>query len=225
MLNIDILLVLAIGLLQAGQAVCGVCLTESNRRKIVITMIALGILTVLAGVYAAYRSGEAQAGMISGGDSFAVAKLYSISGNTAHLAFQQRGDYPLREVGCTLIDTDRYNDWYRQHPPQRPEDKFPDDHDYVIGDMPKFGTATKGTLELPPSGKVTFQVNCVAFNGYWLERMNVRKINGQWLQAVIVQRNIPERKGKAVIFAAGPVFTEADDGYPRKPDGNIDWNY
>ena len=130
MFNIDISLAVLILIFQGGQTVCGVYVTDHNRKRIVATMIVLGVLTVLVGGYVAYRSGEAQAGMINGGDSFTVAKLYSIDGSTAHLSFQQRGDYPLRQVQCTFIDVDKYNDWNIKHPPKRPEDKFPGERTY-----------------------------------------------------------------------------------------------
>src|SRR5260370_29548666 len=84
--NIDIFLAVLILIFQGGQTVCGVYVTDHNRKRIVATMIVLGVLTVLVGGYVAYRSGEAQAGMINGGDSFTVAKLYSVDGSTAHLS-------------------------------------------------------------------------------------------------------------------------------------------
>ena len=225
MFNIDIFLVILILILQGGQTVCGVCLTEKNRRRIVATMIVLGLLTVLVGAYAAYRSGEAQAGMVNGGDSFTVAKLVAINGNTAHLLFQQRGDYPLHKVQCSFLDADKYNDWYIRHPPKKPEDKFPGERTYVIEWLPQFGTDTQGTLELSKSGRNNFMFNCVALNGFWVEFMRVRRVKGKWLHAYWVTRSEPKREGKGVNFVNNTILYEADDDYPRKPDGSIDFDY
>jgi hypothetical protein len=224
-LNIDILLAVLILIFQGGQTVCGVYVTDHNRKRIVAIMIILGVLTVLVGGYVAYRSGEAQAGMINGGDSFTVAKLYSIDGNMAHLAFQQRGDYPLRQVQCTFIDGDKYNDWYIKHPPKRPEGKFPGERTYKIEWLPKFGTDTEGTLGLSKSGRNNFLFNCVAPNGYWVESVHARKVKGKWLQAYWVSRSEPKREGKSVNFANRTILSEADNDYPRKPDGSVDFDY
>jgi hypothetical protein len=223
-LNIDIFLAVLILILQGGQTVCGVYVTDRNRKKIVALMIVLGVLTVLVGAYVTYRSGEAQAGMINGGDSFTVA-LYAIDGNTAHLLFQQRGDYALRQVQCTFIDTDKYNEWYTKKPPTRPEDKFPGERSYKIEWLPKFGTDTEGTLGVSKSGRSNFLFNCVAPNGYWAEFMHARKINGKWMQAYWVSRSEPKREGISVNFANVNILSEADDGYPRKADGAIDFDY
>lgn len=225
MLNIDIFLAVLILIFQGGQTVCGVYVTDHNRKRIVAIMIVLGVLTVLVGGYVAYRSGEAQAGMITGGDSFTVANLYGIDGNKAHLLFQQQGDYPLRQVQCTFTDIDKYNGWYLKHPPKRPEDKFSGERTYKIEWLPKFGTDTEGILELSKSGRNNFLFNCVAPNGYWVEFMRARKVNGKWLQAYWVSRSEPKREGKSVNFANRTIFSGADDGYPQKPDGSIDFDY
>jgi hypothetical protein len=223
--DVDILLVVAIAIIQTAITMCGANVSENNRIKIVSTIGGLGVLTIALASYAAYRSGKAQEGIVTGGDSFAIATLYAINGNSAHLAFRHHGDYPLHQVTSVFDDLDKYNAWYKHHIPTRPEDKFPGEHTYKLGDFPRYGVNTQGTLELSNDGKNNFLFNFVALNGYWIEFMHVRRINGKWLHARYVQWNEPKIDGPKTIFTSRTVFTDADDGYPHKKNGDIDWDY
>jgi hypothetical protein len=162
---------------------------------------------------------------ITGGDSFAVAALYGITGNTAHLSFKQSGDYTLHEVSAFFDDLDKYKAWYLKHNPLRAGEKFPGEHTYNLGDLPRYGTSPQGTLELSKTGENNFFFNFVALNGFWAETIHARRINGKWLQALIVTWDDLESNGKGVRSTSRRVYSYADDGYPRKSDGSIDFDY
>lgn len=224
-LDIDILLVIAIAILQVAMTVCGIYVSDSTRKKIAVVMGVLGLLTVALAAYSAHRSGEVQAGMINGGDSFAFAAFGSPLGPTgdrAHLYFRQHGDYPLHGVHASLIDVDKYNAWSQKRTPK--QNRFPGQHDYGPFDLPQNGTDAEEIFDLDKSGRETFQINFVALNGFWIEGLNLRRVNGKWAEAFRISWEDGSPDGKGVNFTLRPVYEYADPDYPRI-NGKTDWNY
>jgi hypothetical protein len=87
---------------------------KKQRLKIGLIVGCLGLITIALTVATVYRSLQVQAeaqkqsiGFTTGGESFAVAKLYAITGNVAHLLFKQSGDYPLHQVTAIFDDLDK----------------------------------------------------------------------------------------------------------------------
>lgn len=97
-------------------------------------------------------------------------------------------------------------------------------------ESPAFGLfhAAAFSTALLPTNSATepnFLFNFVALNGFWAETVHVRRVDGKWLQAIIVTWNDAKPEGKGVNFTPRRVFSDADEGYPRKNNGEIDWNY
>jgi hypothetical protein len=60
-----------------------------------------------------------------------------------------------------------------------------------------------------------FQFTFFAMNGVWGERMNLRRLNGQWLQAIKVSKEVSPNHVKIL-------YTNIPKEYPM-PNGNMDW--
>ena len=123
-----------------------------------------------------------------------------------------------------FFDVDKYNAWASRKL-RGIGAKFPGEHDYNIEYLPRYGIDTEGTVELSVDGKNNFLSNCVALNGFWVEVIHMRQINGKWLQARMVKWRDAKIEGANTVFADRTVLQYADNGYPHKATAEIDWDY
>ena len=163
----------------------------------------------------------------TGGDSFAFVTFTPEPNQQFLIAITSHGKYPLREVNVTLMDDERrvqgmleYNkhpegDWIKaiqsgdtrfRVPYLRPQSAEGPSGDVEMLGMYPFGS--KDTNDLT----VAFS----SFNGYWNERLHLRKVNGKWHQALSVM-------GPTVKQALHP-FVWFDADYPEgKALAEKDW--
>jgi hypothetical protein len=163
----------------------------------------------------------------TGGDSFAYITFTAEPNQQFVVAITSHGKYPLRGVHVTMMDEEReiqamqeYNkhpggdimamaragDTYYQVPYLRPQSpEGPSGDVEMLGAYP-FGTKNSNDLTVAFSGP----------NGYWNERLHLRRINGTWHQALSVM-------GPTVKQALHP-FIYFDRDYPEgKALAEKDW--
>jgi len=135
--------------------------------------------------------------MSTGGDSFAYITFTPQPNEQFVIAITSHGKYPLREIRVTMMDEERrllamqeYNkkpggDWIRaiqagdtyfQVPYLRPQGP-----EAPGGDVEMLGTYPFGSKD---TNDLTISFS--SYNGYWNERLHLRRIGGKWLQALSV---------------------------------------
>jgi len=133
----------------------------------------------------------------TGGDSFAYVTFTPEPNQQFMIAITSHGKYPLHEVRVTMMDEERrlqamqeYNkhpqgnwiaaiqtgDTYFQVPYLRPQSP-----EGPSGDVEMLGPYPFGAKE---SNDLTIAFS--SLNGYWNERLHLRKINGKWHQSLSV---------------------------------------
>lgn len=177
----------------------------------------------------------------TGGDSFGYLTFTPESANLRFngsppssspqfmVSITSRGKYPLRETHCTLMDDGRRLQAVQEY------NKHPDgnwinainstDRTYYIPYLrPQSTEAPTGDVEMldlipmGPNDSDDVTVACSSFNGYWNERLHLRRVNGQWHQALSVM-------GPTVKQALRP-FIFFDPDYPEgKAIAEKDWSH
>ncbi len=163
----------------------------------------------------------------TGGDSFAYVTFTPEPNQQFLIAITSHGKYPLREIHVTMMDDERRihaMQEYNKHPdgnwiqeiqaadtyfrvpylrPQSPEG--PSGDVQVLGAYP-FGSKDANDISIAFS----------SLNGYWNERLHLRRINGKWHQALSLM-------GPTAKQALHP-FIYSDPDYPEgKAIAEKDW--
>jgi len=133
----------------------------------------------------------------TGGDSFAFVTFTPQPNQQFIVAITSRGRYPLREVRITMVDEERrlqamqeFNkhpegnwiaaiqagDTYFQVPYLRPQSP-----EGPSGDVQMLGSYPFGAKD-----SNDFTIAFSSFNGYWNERLHLRRIDGKWHQSLSV---------------------------------------
>jgi hypothetical protein len=133
----------------------------------------------------------------TGGDSFAFITFTPQPNQQFMVAISSRGRYPLREIHMTMVDDERQRralqqfsgqsqegfiaatragDTYFQFPYLRPQSR-----EAPTGDVEILGSYPFGN-----SDSDDFTIAFSSTNGFWNERLHLRRINGQWHQALSV---------------------------------------
>jgi hypothetical protein len=133
----------------------------------------------------------------TGGDSFAYVTFIEQPNGMFLIVITSRGKYPLRDVHVTMVDEERrlvamqeFNkhpegDWikaiqsgdtYYQVPYLRPQSQ-----EAPLGDVEMLGPYPFGSKD---TNDLTIVFS--SFNGYWNERLHLRRINGKWHQSLSV---------------------------------------
>jgi len=181
----------------------------------------------------------------TGGDSFAYvtftpesanihfAGLPASSGPQFLVAVTSHGKYPLRETHCTLMDDERRVQAmleYNKHPDGNwvAAINSVDTPYYIHYLRPQSPEAPRGDVEtigLYPFGAKDandLTVVCSSSNGYWNERLHLRRINGQWHQSLSVMGPTVKQSLHPFIyfdsdFPAGKAIAEKDWPHVKQP--------
>jgi hypothetical protein len=163
----------------------------------------------------------------TGGDSFAFITFTPEPNQQFLVAITSHGKYPLREVHATMIDEERRLQAMQEF------NKHPEGNWIAaiqVGDTefrvpylrPQSAEAPSGDVEMLggyPFGSKDANDLTIAFsslNGYWNERLHLRKVNGQWHQALSLM-------GPTAKQALHP-FIYFDSDYPEgKALAEKDW--
>lgn len=162
----------------------------------------------------------------TGGDSFAYVRfLTSTEQGQAAVVITQQGKYPLKELDFTITDDTKMKEIMHEankrlknmspengHPPPLPDFVLQSINaiqvEFRVPYLPPDRSQIVGTIPLPENDSNDFTIGFSGGNGYWNERLHLRRINGNWVQALSVI-------GPTAQSVKHP-FEYADQGYPEK---------
>jgi hypothetical protein len=156
------------------------------------------------------------AGVVTGGDSFALAYLQieapdgSLIGagpmpNDVVLVpvIANHGAYPLYDLAVRFVELQA----------GKIKDMRTLMNGYQVGNLAA-GLATVTQIRLPHSGGMDIQFNIFfsGRNGLWTELLRMRQVGTDWEKAIKVMRGADE------------LYREVSPNFPRQKDGTIDWD-
>jgi hypothetical protein len=161
---------------------------------------------------------------VTGGDTFCYVDISPLlNPDQIWLEVFKVGKYPMRSVTMRIMDRNReeqamqkaMQNLYKDHTPTNEEilnamTQHPDIREF-IPDFAKPNTSVGG-YQLVGGDQQGFDILFRAFNGDWIERLELRRVNGKWARALLVETG---QKSK-------PYFVKVDRDYPRKANGHID---
>jgi hypothetical protein len=113
------------------------------------------------------------------------------------ISITSHGKYPLRDVHATIIDRERLSQALKEHT-QHPEEDFikatragdtPFQVPYLrpqVPEAPSGDMKSLGTYPIPPEDAKDLMIAFSGLNGYWNEKLHLRRINGRWVKALSV---------------------------------------
>jgi len=158
--------------------------------------------------------------MTTGGDSFCYLDFLNRSSKeSAPLIIAVRqGQYPLRDVAARFVDQEKYNGPNSAASKMTVEQIAAGDRTFEIGTL----TGVKLLTRYPLAGRErwNFLVEFNGLNGFWHELIRLRKVDGEWEQAVKVGRYEITSKNKPATDIK--LLEKIDKQYPRV-NGKVDW--
>jgi hypothetical protein len=176
---------------------------------------------------------------VTGGDSICYIDfepaLYDVGGMTVIRV----GKYPLRGVSAQIMDQARtqaaVNNLLRTHPRNDASSEATANEIFrvqreseVIQYIPDFATPTRfiGGYQMTKSDRQSFQILFRTFNGSWIERMEIREVNGKWSKAILIE---PGEMGRKKFFRIDSNFPRIDGrldipNWPRPVNGRAEWD-
>ena len=139
----------------------------------------------------------------TGGDGHCVVSAAYITDKSALLVALVKGEYPLYGVQVRVVDLELF----RQTTDYSIESSKKYQQTYLMGDLPPNTATTIARINSDfSSGKKDFNIFFSARNGFHIQHLRLRKINGKWLSY-------------SKVFESGSskiLFEEMDEGFPKK---------
>lgn len=153
---------------------------------------------------------------VTGGNTYCYA-IASPVGSEFMLGIATVGSTPLHEVTSQLIDVDLM----RKVAAGKPSLSLAEIGSFTLNfpTIPFLASSSSRTLATIPIGvsdERNFSFNFVSLNGLWNEILKLRRVDGQWAQAIKVSRVLKNARMKTV-------YVWAADNYP-KVEGRVDWD-
>lgn len=155
----------------------------------------------------------------TGGDSICYLDFEPVLNNMAALTAVRIGKYPLRNVNANILDRAKIQAAINAYVKSRTPDKVDvqemgkiseslDNYRQRVGD---FATTSRfiGGYQMTESDNQSFDILFGSFNAEWIERIELRRIGGKWLKAIMI-----EPPGKSPCF-------KIDPNWPRR-NGELD---
>jgi len=166
--------------------------------------------TTIAGVNTSIKT-------VTGGDSMC---WISATPSQNILMAIQKGQYPLRGVVARMTDLEQFSKLATSQPLNF-NDIAAASTTYEIGDMATHSTKILSTNYNLGGDKHSFNVFFSGLNGFWTELLRIRRVKGEWVQAIKVIRNLTDKDGKPYEKV---VFQSIDKKFPTGPGGKVEWN-
>jgi hypothetical protein len=133
----------------------------------------------------------------TGGDSFAFVSFFPEPNERFAVIITSHGRYPLRQINVDVSDEERRTQAlqeYIKHPEGDIESAIRTANTYyqvpfLRPQSPELPMGQVQMLDTYPFGTEdarNFTIAFSSFNGYWNERLHLRRINGKWYQALSV---------------------------------------
>lgn len=189
-------------------------LWERPSLRVRAVCLCVGLIGVtVAGIVGIFLSKQATA-LLTGGDDF----CYVIPEGTPRPPFPaivlHEGEYPLYDVNMRVVDLSKFK--------ILPNGAIAGQTSLFLGDFP-VGPTALGPLSysFPAKGeKASFNIFFSAKNGFWVENLRTRFVNGKWVSAYRVFR-YRLTGGKLRPYT---LFEKHDRGYPISKNGEPDWS-
>lgn len=153
----------------------------------------------------------------TGGDSFCYLHVQPTESGTEWVpSFFHSGKYPIYGVQTRVVDLEKFREILKEH--QRLTFRDASETLINVGDMTVGTSLPMWNIRIPWSDAPAhaFNVFFSGRNGLWDQQIRLRKINGQWVRATIVQK----RTGKKSEI----LFSQIDQSFPRNAKGQVNWN-
>jgi hypothetical protein len=150
---------------------------------------------------------------VTGGNSFCYV-LASDVGNAFQLSVFARGESPLHDITVDMVDIDKQRSatlpwtWNTIR-------GFTTSYPIVPGIASTSGRML-GQIPIATGDSRNLHFNFFSINGVWYETLSLRRVNGTWIQAIQVKKEIgPNNKTKTI-------YEEVPANFP-KVNGKVDW--
>jgi len=173
----------------------------------------------------------------TGGNSFCYLEFSRALNNVGGMTVVKVGKYPLRGVTARMMDGVKtaaaVNEFVKTNSPKG-------DQEYanqlfaiqrgmeVFLTIPDFASATRfiGGYQMTNSERQSFQIVFSAFNGSWIERMEIRTLGEKWVKAIMVE--VPMTKKNH--FYIDPDYPQVNGkldvpSWPRPVNGKPEWEH
>lgn len=152
---------------------------------------------------------------VTGGNNLCYVNLDVADNGNAILVIVNDGDTPLYDISFRMWDPIDYS--ASNQSPKSLEDFLSRSFNANVGNLPPHSAKTVGNIRLPNSDSKNFEVNIIARNGSFLERLKLRKVRGQWKRAYRVHSGHNRDESTVLI-------EKADTEFPRDSNGKIRWD-
>ncbi len=125
---------------------------------------------------------------IIGGDSFCYLSVSPLKqpDDQALLTLVHQGKYPLYDLGVRIVDVDKFQQVVSRD--FSALDLFKIDTNVSVGNLAVGQAAMIGNMRLPSLHELRFNIFFSARNGFFVQLLRLRKVNGVWRQAIRVTR-------------------------------------
>ena len=182
----------------------------------------LALVNIIAVLYQEHENAENYITLLNnttGGDSYCFLDVSYPDSPKPLVVVVNGGNYPLRDVAARLVDQEKYNRLVGKSPVTM-DNVFSADTIYHVGELNTKGSKMLGAFDLTsePGDARNFNIFFSGLNGFWVETLRLRRVNGQWKQAVRVIRNeVHASKSETV-----ELYQHVDPEYPLT-DGKVVW--
>ncbi len=148
---------------------------------------------------------------VIGGKSFCYLTIGSINNeiNTGLWVVVHQGAHPIYDVNARIVDLQRFaavKDDLNLTKIQQTETHLP------IGNMIKATASMVRPIQLGSKLERDFNIFFSARNGLYTQLLRLRKIDGEWVSAIKIEKN-----GKNI-------FEKVHEKFPRNTEGKVSWN-
>lgn len=151
------------------------------------------------------ETAKAVASYATGGDSFCyVAAGVDKGSNATMLTVVHEGKYPMYAVTARIVDLAKFQAACQAGNP------FASDIIKQVGDMAERQAKLLGTLDLGTGNACDLDVHFSARNGFYIQQLRFRRINGEWEQATCISTTMDPGKRLHESVSAN---------YPRDAEG------
>ncbi len=154
---------------------------------------------------------------VTGGDSFCYLDFTRTPAATTDLFLVHQGKYPLFDLTIRVVDVEKFKS-IASGPGVTLQDVLQADalRQTVGTVIPSSSITLSDRWPLPASGRKDYNVFFSARNGFFIQLIRLRRIDGVWKRALKVTRD--NEKGETITL-----LEKVDDGFPRDKAGQVEW--
>lgn len=153
---------------------------------------------------------------ITGGKTFCYVSALTVGQDEAALAIATVGTSPLHDVNIDAVDLDMERDLMAKNQPltfdtiQHFTTSYP-----AIPFLASTSAHWLTKMSLSAVEKRNLHFTFFSMNGVWGETLNLRRVNGRWVQAIKVTKELKPNHQTTIFLQVAP-------NYP-KVNGKVDW--